>query len=272
MSSAMRGTLSARVEAGAGRSARRKASLDVVIFKRTHDQAMASALPANCKEALCISKLSGRYIYLEITCAVQRAMPFRPFKLLAVATLLAVASVSVQAADLTVSAAASLTNAFRDTRPRCSRRAHPGTRVRFNFGASGALLQQIAKGAPVDVFASADQETMDQAQAQALVQRRRSAATSSSNALVRDRAGAQRAAAAERSGRPGAAGLRAHRDRPAGQRAGGPLHAAARSKRAGLWAAVEPKMIGAQQRAPGARLRGARPRSTPASSTPPTRR
>ena len=40
----------------------------------------------------------------------------------------------------------------------------------FNFAASGALLQQIAKGAPVDVFASADQETMDQAQSQGLVQ------------------------------------------------------------------------------------------------------
>jgi ABC-type molybdate transport system substrate-binding protein len=37
--------------------------------------------------------------------------------------------------------------------------------VLLNFGASGALLQQMAKGAPVDVFASADQETMDAAAA-----------------------------------------------------------------------------------------------------------
>src|SRR5690606_25832656 len=73
------------------------------------------------------------------------------------------------AADLTVSAAASLTNAFRELTP-IFETANPGTKVRLNFGASGALLQQIAKGAPADVFASADQETMDQAQKQGLVQ------------------------------------------------------------------------------------------------------
>ncbi|MFO1223372.1 MAG: molybdate ABC transporter substrate-binding protein [Burkholderiaceae bacterium] len=74
------------------------------------------------------------------------------------------------AADLTVSAAASLTNAFKDIGP-LFEAAHPGTQVLYNFGSSGALLQQIAKGgAPVDVFASADQETMDQAQSLGLVQ------------------------------------------------------------------------------------------------------
>ncbi|MBC8058851.1 MAG: molybdate ABC transporter substrate-binding protein, partial [Rhizobiales bacterium] len=42
----------------------------------------------------------------------------------------------------------------------------PGTTVVFNFAASDALLAQIAKGAPADVFASADQEAMDRAEAQ----------------------------------------------------------------------------------------------------------
>jgi molybdate transport system substrate-binding protein len=41
--------------------------------------------------------------------------------------------------------------------------------VLFNFAASGQLLQQIAQGAPVDVFASADEETMDKAARQGLV-------------------------------------------------------------------------------------------------------
>src|SRR5882757_7849474 len=72
------------------------------------------------------------------------------------------------AADLTVSAAASLTNAFKEIGT-AFEAANPGTKVQFNFGASGALLQQIAKGAPVDVFASADQETMNQAEQQGLV-------------------------------------------------------------------------------------------------------
>ena len=49
------------------------------------------------------------------------------------------------AADLTVSAAASLTNALKEVGP-LFEAAHPGTKVLFNFGASGALLQQIAKG------------------------------------------------------------------------------------------------------------------------------
>lgn len=68
----------------------------------------------------------------------------------------------VHAGELTVSAAASLTDAFKEIASGYEAR-HPGSKVLLNFGASGALLQQIAKGAPVDVFASADQETMDAA-------------------------------------------------------------------------------------------------------------
>jgi molybdate transport system substrate-binding protein len=85
-----------------------------------------------------------------------------------VALGLALAGATAFAADLTVSAAASLTNAFKDIGS-AFEAANPDTKVQFNFAASGALLQQIAKGAPVDVFASADQETMQQAEQQQLV-------------------------------------------------------------------------------------------------------
>ena len=82
---------------------------------------------------------------------------------LAVATLLFLfLATSVQAAELVVSAAASLTNAFGEMKAPFEK-AHPGTNVVFNFAASGPLLKQIEQGAPVDVFASADQETMDKA-------------------------------------------------------------------------------------------------------------
>jgi molybdate transport system substrate-binding protein len=67
------------------------------------------------------------------------------------------------AAELLVSAAASLTNAFRDIGKRFEA-AHPGDSVAFNFAASDVLLVQIDKGAPADVFASADEDTMDRAQ------------------------------------------------------------------------------------------------------------
>ena len=51
-----------------------------------------------------------------------------------------------QAAELTVSAAASLTQAFRDLAP-LFEAANPGHKLQFNFAASGPLLQQITKGA-----------------------------------------------------------------------------------------------------------------------------
>lgn len=86
------------------------------------------------------------------------------------AALLAAATQTAQAAELTVSAAASLTQAFTDI-AKGFEAAHPGDRVKLNFGASGALLAQMSKGAPVDVLASADEETMNQAEQQDLVAR-----------------------------------------------------------------------------------------------------
>ena len=70
--------------------------------------------------------------------------------------------------ELTVSAAASLTNAF-PVIGQLFEKQHPGTKIIYNFAASGPLLQQIAQGAPVDVFASADQKTMNQAQEKGLI-------------------------------------------------------------------------------------------------------
>ena len=77
-------------------------------------------------------------------------------------------SVGATAGDVVVSAASSLTDAFKAVATAYEAK-HPGTKVVLNFAASDVLLQQIANGAPADVFASADQKAMDKAQAQGVL-------------------------------------------------------------------------------------------------------
>jgi len=62
---------------------------------------------------------------------------------------------------ITVFAAASLTKAFTALGAQFQS-AHPGTTVKFSFGASSTLAQQILAGAPADVFASASAKNMSQ--------------------------------------------------------------------------------------------------------------
>lgn len=77
-------------------------------------------------------------------------------------------SSSALAGELIVSAAASLTNAFDTIKP-AFERAHPGTTLTYNYAASGTLFNQIAQGAPADVFAAADMKSMDDAVTKNLV-------------------------------------------------------------------------------------------------------
>lgn len=157
------------------------------------------------------------------------------------AVLALLVSFGAQAAELTVSAASSLTNAFNELGP-AFEAAHPGHKVLLNYGASGALLQQLGKGAPVDVFASADQETMDQAQAQGLVKAAQRRNFASNTLVVVVPAASAKAPAAladlDQAAYPRIAiGLPA--SVPVGRYTKGVLEAA------GLWAAMEPKLIGA---------------------------
>jgi molybdate transport system substrate-binding protein len=69
------------------------------------------------------------------------------------------ASSAAQASTLTVFAAASLTETFTEL-GKTFQAAHPGTTVKFNFGSSATLAQQIVQGAPADVFAAASPATM----------------------------------------------------------------------------------------------------------------
>jgi len=60
---------------------------------------------------------------------------------------------------LTVLAAASLTDVFEELAARFEDE-HPGVEVRLSFGSSTTLAQQVHEGAPADMLATADEESM----------------------------------------------------------------------------------------------------------------
>jgi molybdate transport system substrate-binding protein len=67
--------------------------------------------------------------------------------------------VAARAQELTVFAAASLTDAMKDVSAQWVRAGHPA--LRLSFGASSTLARQIEQGAPANLFASADEKWMD---------------------------------------------------------------------------------------------------------------
>lgn len=75
---------------------------------------------------------------------------------------------AANAADLVVSAAASLTNAMNGLKATFEA-DHPGDRVLCNYGASGSLAKQIEGGAPADLFVSASSGEMNRLQEKNLI-------------------------------------------------------------------------------------------------------
>ena len=63
------------------------------------------------------------------------------------------------AQEVTVFAAASLTDAMKDVSAKWVEAGHPA--LRMSFGSSSTLARQIEQGAPANVFASADEKWMD---------------------------------------------------------------------------------------------------------------
>ena len=76
---------------------------------------------------------------------------------------------SIFAAEITVAAASSLTDAFKVIAQNFEKK-YPETKVNLTFASSGMLLQQLRHGAPIDVLATADQQTMNEAQQLSLIQ------------------------------------------------------------------------------------------------------
>jgi molybdate transport system substrate-binding protein len=74
-----------------------------------------------------------------------------------ISILLAIAG--AQAAEITVFAAASLTDSLKEIATAYEKDS--GDKIIFNFGASSTLARQIEEGAPADIFYSADEAKMD---------------------------------------------------------------------------------------------------------------
>lgn len=69
--------------------------------------------------------------------------------------------------ELTIAAAANLTDAFAELGPRFTTKT--GIHVTFSFGATADLAKQIENGAPFDVFAAADTEHVEQLEGKGLL-------------------------------------------------------------------------------------------------------
>jgi molybdate transport system substrate-binding protein len=76
-------------------------------------------------------------------------------------------AVAAQAAELTVHAAASLTDAMKEIAPAYEKLS--GDHLRLNFDASSILARQIEEGAPADIFLSADEAKMDELEKKGLL-------------------------------------------------------------------------------------------------------
>ena len=87
-------------------------------------------------------------------------------QMIAMACVLMLAA-ATRAADLTVFAAASLTDSLKQIGSNYEQQT--GQRVDFNFEASSVLARQIEQGAPADIFFSADETQMERLAAQSLI-------------------------------------------------------------------------------------------------------
>jgi molybdate transport system substrate-binding protein len=84
--------------------------------------------------------------------------------------------------ELTVSAAASMQTVLTELQ-RNYEQEYPNVKLLFNYGASGALQQQIEQGAPVDVFLSASEENFNEILTKGLIDKENNVALVS-NELV----------------------------------------------------------------------------------------
>lgn len=99
-------------------------------------------------------------------CAATQTMPHHRLNLLVLVLILSISG-RLGAAEVTVFAAASLTDTLKEIGADYSRQSKDT--VVFNFGASSTLARQLEEGAPADLFFSADELKMDQLEVSGLL-------------------------------------------------------------------------------------------------------
>ena len=113
---------------------------------------------------------------------IRRIVAITAFVMAASASETAMAQ--IPPAEISVYAAGSLRGAFTDA-AKAWESAHPGTLVRFTFGASGLLKDRLTQGERADVFASANMEHPSALQLQGMAQPVQRFATNALCALTR---------------------------------------------------------------------------------------
>ena len=96
-----------------------------------------------------------------------KLQPLKTFFCLLALTFVTFTSANARAAEVTVFAAASLTDSLKEIAVAYGKQS--GDKITFNFGASSTLARQIEEGAPADIFFSADEAKMDGLEAKSLV-------------------------------------------------------------------------------------------------------
>lgn len=160
--------------------------------------------------------------------------------LIRLAMALLLATFPLLHAEITVFAAASLTDSLKEIAANYEKAT--GDKVRFNFASSNTLAQQIKAGAPADIFFSADAAKMDSLAAAGLIARETRKNLLGNSLVIITPADGPAISTARDLARPAIKHLSIGDPRavPAG------IYAKAWLEKAGLWAALEPRIVPAE--------------------------
>jgi molybdate transport system substrate-binding protein len=161
------------------------------------------------------------------------------------ASALFLSAAAAKAQDVTIFAAASLTNALQEAGE--AYRAKTGKTVKFSFASSSVLAKQVEAGAPAQIFISADEKWMDYAVSKGVIQEG-TRINPIGNTMVLIAPADSKAGPVEISAKTDIASLLGDGRLATGDPAHVPVGTYAKEafEKLGLWTAVEPKLARAE--------------------------